>query len=92
MEYVYTIGLTVVFTIIFLAIYKLVINPQIVVKLDPTKMSKCPDGWTFNGRLCSPDHSTHCTPFDPDANMIQSVSAKCALAQRCGTTWDGMCG
>lgn len=92
MERVYTIALTVVFTILFLVLYKFVVNPQVVAKLDPIKMSLCPDGWTFNGALCSPDHSTHCTPFDPTASSLQTVAARCALAVSCGTTWNGMCG
>jgi hypothetical protein len=94
MEYLSTAALTVVFTIVLLLVYKFVINPQIVVSLDTTKMTKCPDAWTYNlqSKLCEPNASTGCMPFDPDAPSIQSAAAKCNLARTCGTSWAGMCG
>ena len=94
MEYVSTTALTIVFTVILLVIYKYVINPQIVLRLDPTKMSKCPDSWTHDvsKNLCIPNSSSKCMPFDPDTSTIQSATAKCNLARSCGTTWSGMCG
>jgi len=94
MEYVSTAALTVLFTAILLIVYKYVINPQIVIRLDTTKMAKCPDGWKYNlaSNLCQPNAATSCMPFDPDASTIQSAIAKCNLARQCGTTWSGMCG
>ena len=94
MEYVSTAALTVLFTVVLLIVYKYVINPQIVIRLDTTKMAKCPDSWTYNlaSNLCQPNAATSCMPFDPDATTIQSVIAKCNLARQCGTTWSGMCG
>jgi hypothetical protein len=94
MEYVSTVAWTVVFTVLFLVVYKLVINPQVVLTIDVSKMSKCPDGWTYDsiGKLCRPNAGSSCMPFDPDASTIQSASARCNLARSCGTTWDGMCG
>jgi hypothetical protein len=94
MEYLNTVGLTVVFTVLMLVVYKFVINPQVVSSLDPTKMAKCPDGWTYNisTKLCEPNTKTSCYPFDPDATSIQLAAAKCNLARTCGTTWSGMCG
>jgi len=94
MEYVSTAALTVLFTVILLIVYKYVINPQIVLRMDPTKMAKCPDSWTYDSasNLCKPNALTSCMPFDPDASTIQSAVAKCNLARSCGTTWLGMCG
>jgi hypothetical protein len=94
MEYLNTVVLTVVFTLIMLVIYKFVINPQVVLTLDPTKMAKCPDSWTYNmtTSMCEPNMPTTCYPFDPDAPAIQSAAAKCNLARTCGTSWSGMCG
>ena len=81
---------TVVFTVAFLAVYKYVINPQMVVNL--TK-SKCPDRWTYNAvtKKCEPNYDTHCTPIDPDAPTLQTAEAKCNVAQSCGSFWSGNC-
>ena len=94
MEYLSTVGWTILFTAIMLVVYKFVINPQVVLTLDPTKMAKCPDGWSYNlpTKLCQPDSQTTCMAFDPDAPSIQSAAAKCNLARSCGTSWSGMCG
>ena len=94
MEYLSTIALTIVFTTIFLVIYKLVVNPQVVLNLNTTQMAKCPDSWTYDsvGGVCRPNTTSSCMPFDPDADTIQTSAAKCNLARTCGTTWSGMCG
>jgi hypothetical protein len=94
MEYLSTVALTAVFTIIFLVAYKMIVNPTVVIRLDPTQASKCPDNWTYDtvGKLCRPNSKSSCMPFDPDASTIQTASAKCNLARACGTTWNGMCG
>jgi hypothetical protein len=94
MEYFAAAALTVVFTCMWLAVYKLIINPQIVLTLDAAKMAKCPDGWTYNllSKLCEPNPSTSCLAFDPNASTIRTAAAKCNLARTCGTTWSGMCG
>jgi len=94
MEYLSTVLFTAVFTVLILAVYKFVINPQVVLTLDPTKMAKCPDGWSYSlvSKLCEPNTASTCMPFDPDATSIQSAVAKCNLARSCGTSWSGMCG
>jgi hypothetical protein len=95
MEYLLTTAWTIVFTVLFLVIYKYVINPQVILKLDASKMSKCPDGWLYDSEknLCFYDSPVSgCLPFNPDDVSIQSTSAKCNLARQCGTTWNGMCG
>lgn len=93
MQYLSTVALTVLFTVLFLVIYKLLINPQIVIRLDPTKMSKCPDGWTYSKGLCHPNSkTTTCLPFDPNSPTLTTAAGKCNLARTCGTTWAGMCG
>jgi len=94
MEYLSTAALTLVFTVMMILAYKFLINPQIVLTLDGSKMAKCPDAWAFNSGtgLCETNMPTHCTAFDPDAMAIQSAAAKCNLARTCGTTWSGMCG
>jgi hypothetical protein len=81
---------TVVFTVIILALYKFVANPQMVYS--PNK-SSCPDAWTFNAatKKCEPTYPTHCTPFDPNATTLDSAVAKCNVAQSCGTFWSGYC-
>jgi hypothetical protein len=93
MEYLSTAAWTLVFTLLMLVIYKFVINPQVVLTLDPTKMAKCPDAWVYNSgtKLCEPNMPSECYPFDPDAPAIQSAAAKCNLARTCGTSWSGMC-
>ena len=94
MEYLSSVALTILFTVIFLVIYKLVINPQVVLIFNASQASKCPDNWTYDsvGKLCRPNIAGTCMPFDPDASTIQTASAKCNLARACGTTWNGMCG
>ena len=91
MEYLSTVALTVLFTVLFIAAYKVLINPQIVITPDARKMSKCPDNWTYDGTVCRPNSQSICMPFDPSADTIQSASAKCNLARTCGTTWSGLC-
>jgi len=82
--------LTVVFTVLFLGIYKFVANPQMVYS---PAQSGCPDAWTFNAltKKCEPTYPTHCTPFDPNAQTLDSAVAKCNVAQSCGTFWSGYC-
>jgi hypothetical protein len=93
MELLTTIAWTAFFTVGFLLIYKFVINPQVILSLDTSKMAKCPDGWAYNiaTSTCDPQVKSTCYPFDPDAIAIQSAAAKCNLARTCGTTWSGMC-
>jgi hypothetical protein len=93
MELLSTIAWTALFTVVFLVVYKFVINPQVILTLDTKKMAKCPDGWAYNvaTSTCDPQVKTSCYPFDPDAVAMQSAPAKCNLARTCGTTWSGMC-
>jgi hypothetical protein len=81
---------TIVFTVLLLVIYKFVVNPQTVYNAVKTQ---CPDAWTFNSgsRLCEPTYPTHCTPFDPKAQTLQTDAAKCNVAQSCGSFWSGYC-
>jgi hypothetical protein len=84
------IVLTIAFTLGILAVYKYVANPQMVYS--PIQ-SQCPDAWTFNldTKKCDPTYDTHCTPFDPNAQTLDSAVAKCNVAQSCGTFWPGYC-
>ena len=85
--------LTIVFTCIFLVIYKYLVNPQIVVYADSSAMSQCPERWLYNSgtSMCEPAYDTSCMPFDPKAPTLKSVKAKCNVANSCGTTWGTMC-
>ena len=91
MEYLWTAAWTILFTLVFVVLYKVVVNPQIVLTLDASKMSKCPDGWTYDiaTKTCRSNTVTTCTAFDPDAPTSQTAAAKCNLARQCGTTWAG---
>ena len=82
--------LTVVFTVVILLVYKFVVNPQMVYGSTQTT---CPDAWTYNGgtKMCEPTYSTHCTPFDPNAQTLDTAAAKCNVAQSCGSFWSGYC-
>ncbi|NDB81503.1 MAG: hypothetical protein EB127_01950 [Alphaproteobacteria bacterium] len=94
MEYLATTAWTILFTVIFLVIYKYVINPQVVVTLDGSKMNKCPDGWDYDfatNQCYYNSPVSGCLPFNPDDEAIQSAAAKCNLARQCGTTWNGAC-
>jgi len=42
-------------------------------------------------KMCEPQYSTKCMPFDPDAPTLNTVSARCNLANTCGTDWSGVC-
>jgi len=89
-----TVGIvaTVVFTALLLVIYKFVVNPQKVISAESLQ-TKCPNAWNYNPltEMCEPTYSTHCTPFDPYAQTLQSAVAKCNVAQSCGTFWPGFC-
>ena len=86
--------MTVVFTSIFLVIYKYAFNPQVVLTPNTNAMSTCPDRWTFNTvtKMCEPSYKTHCMPFNPTTPTLASVVGKCNVARSCGTTWSGFCG
>ncbi len=92
MEYIVTAVLAVVFTLIFVAIYKYGLNPQYVP--NATAMAQCPDMWNYNTikQMCEPAYDTHCLPFNPNTNTLATMTAKCNLARSCGTSWSGMCG
>jgi len=81
---------TAIFTVAFLALYKYVINPQMV--MDVVK-GKCPSRWTYNpsSKLCEPAYATKCSPFNPDASTLNSAVAKCNVAHECGADWPGYC-
>jgi hypothetical protein len=93
MNYVGTAVATILFTLLFLVIYKFLINPQVVLPADLKSMSQCPDMWTFNMKthMCEPNYKTECLPFDPQAPTLNTVLAKCNVARSCGTTWGGVC-
>jgi len=92
MEYIVTAVLAAIFTILFVAIYKYILNPQYVPT--GTNMSQCPDMWNYNSttKMCEPGYKTHCLPFNPSVNTLVTMTAKCNLARSCGTSWSGMCG
>jgi hypothetical protein len=86
-----TVIYSVVFTVIFLLFYKFVLNPTIIRFADLSKMSICPDSWSYDGSQCIPNMSTSCSPFTPNTKMLETLSARCRLAKMCGTTWSGVC-
>ena len=92
MEYITTAAITVVFTVLIVLFYKYVINPKYVKKVE--SMTQCPDRWNYNSvtKVCEPAYETHCLPFNPDANTLDTLAAKCTMARECGTVWSGMCG
>uniref|UniRef100_A0A6C0AIM5 CPW-WPC domain-containing protein n=1 Tax=viral metagenome TaxID=1070528 RepID=A0A6C0AIM5_9ZZZZ len=81
---------TIVFTIILLIIYKLIVNPQMVIV---ASKAKCPDLWAYNEKekVCEPQYKTSCSSFDPKSPSLHTATAKCTLAHRCGSTWAGYC-
>jgi hypothetical protein len=81
----------VVVTVLLLAFYKYVINPQMVIPAG--KGSPCPDKWllNFGSGMCEPQYSTECRAFDPKTPTLQTPEAKCNLAQACGTDWPANC-
>jgi hypothetical protein len=93
MSYVTTAVLTVLFTIGFLVLYKLLINPQIVITPSVKNMAKCPDRWNYSitSQMCEPEYKTSCLPFNPNVETLDSALARCNVARTCGTTWSGMC-
>jgi hypothetical protein len=74
---------------VLLVLYKFVFNPQIVSSPSTAKASKCPDRWTFDGKLCHPQYNTQCMPLDP--SKVTSAYQGCNIARTCGTNWPGMC-
>ena len=82
--------LVAVFTVVFLIIYKFVINPQTIITLDPSKMAKCPQRWNFNSssQMCEPAYETTCLPFNPDFPNLKTLVAKRNLASTCATEWN----
>uniref|UniRef100_A0A6C0CHE6 CPW-WPC domain-containing protein n=1 Tax=viral metagenome TaxID=1070528 RepID=A0A6C0CHE6_9ZZZZ len=83
-----TVIATALFTVILLAVYKYVLNPSMVIQ---TQINKCPDLWTYDGKMCVPQYETQCSAFDPDAPTLQTDAAKCNTAHTCGTSWSGYC-
>ena len=93
MNYMLGAVLVVIFTTIFLAIYKVYFNPQVVYSPTEKMSSRCPDRWNYNFGTgnCEPAYKTECFPFNPDATTLNSPAAKCNVAQSCGTSWSGVC-
>lgn len=89
MQYIITLLAVAIFTILFLVLYKYVINPQVVVQ---PAAGTCPDRWNYNTstKMCEPGYQTHCIPFDPTAPTLNTPAAKCNMARTCGTSW-GYC-
>lgn len=85
--------ITILFTVLFLAVYKLLVNPQLVLTVDVTKMAKCPDAWTYSGtsQMCEPNYKTQCLAFNPELSSLNTAISKCNIARACGTTWSGVC-
>jgi Plasmodium falciparum domain of unknown function (CPW_WPC) len=90
-EIVTTVLIAVIVTLVLLAVYKYVINPQMVIPAG--KGSPCPDQWLFNvgSGMCEPQYTTTCGPFDPKTPTLQTPEAKCNLAHTCGTDWPANC-
>jgi hypothetical protein len=71
-----------VFTVLFFLIYKFVFNPQIIANSVTTQ---CPENWSYNAPLCSPNYDTICQPFDPSK---MSKAQKMETAQQCAVQWN----
>jgi hypothetical protein len=81
---------TVLFTVVFLALYKYLVNPQMVRPAG--KGRACPDLWALTpDGLCQPQYATICSSFDPKTSTLETPDAKCNLAHTCGTDWPGYC-
>ena len=80
---------TTIWMIIALLLYKLIVNPQIVVPSSLKNASTCPDLWTFRSNMCYPEYDTKCIPFDP--TKILNMKEACHIAKSCGTDWSGFC-
>ena len=83
--------ISVLVTLLLLAIYKFVINPQMVIP--PGKGGPCPELWLLNpgSGMCEPQYTTKCTPFDPNTPTLKTSESKCNLAHMCGTDWAAHC-
>ena len=81
---------TLFFTIVFVLIYKYVINPQTIITTNSSSMNQCPSRWNYNSssHMCEPAYKTTCLPFNPDFPNLKTVEAKRNLANTCGTSWD----
>lgn len=81
---------TIFFTIVFILIYKFVINPHTIIRTDSSSMNQCPSRWNFNpsSHMCEPAYETTCLPFNPEFPNLKTVAAKRNLANTCGTSWD----
>ena len=93
MEYIVTALATGAFTLLFIFLYKYLINPQIVYSSSVENMSQCPDRWNYNSitKMCEPGYQTSCLSFDPKSSTLDSLAAKCNAARSCGTSWSGLC-
>ena len=82
-----TVIVSLVTVAVLLVLYKFLFNPQIV--LDTSIAGKCPENWSFNGTLCTPEYTTNCVAFDP--STVKSSVQACNIARSCGTGWQGKC-
>jgi len=80
---------SVFWVVVVLLIYKYVFNPQILIIPSVTNLSGCPDRWSFDGQMCTPNYTTSCKPFDP--LKITMLSEACNICKTCGTNWNGQC-
>ncbi len=94
MEYIVTALVVGVFTLLFLFLYKRLLNPEIVYTPNLDSMTKCPDRWNYDpiSKTCMPGYKTSCLPFDPESSTLDTLTAKCKVARSCGTSWSGFCG
>ena len=82
---------TIVWFVLAVLLYHYVFNPQMVITPKSKLVDKCPDRWTYNAttKLCTPNYTTKCVPFDPD--KVPTVGQKCNIARTCGTNWSNVC-
>ena len=78
----WVLAVSAVITALLLVVYKLVINPQMLVTTTP---ALCPDRWNYSSSMCAPAYQTHCLPFNPQT--VKTDSARCNIARTCGTNW-----
>jgi hypothetical protein len=80
---------TIFWFFILLLLYRFAFNPQILIIPSVLNLKGCPDRWTYDGSMCTPNYPTSCKEFDP--NKIVTLSEACNICKSCGTNWSGQC-
>ena len=75
---------TIVFLVLFAVVYYYVLKPSIIIPVTEV-ISICPARWKYENKMCVPQYTTNCKPFDPSKKID-----KCDIARSCGTEWPGL--